>query len=421
MSLTKYNSDHVSQWTNYDGDLEIVAVPGRDSGGEWSGVPRADCNYDGVSPNIKHLDSSGNPVEQVNAIAAGCNCEGTKATISGSKVSIPIVMAGCNCNGIEAPPYHYVLSALSDCNCAGGSVVPSHGVSAAISDCSFEGLIPGLQAGSQLAFFPPASTTDFVGGDGIYIYNYSIVTYTLQITPPPARIDCKGGAVIPSHGVEVVSADCDCEGIESPPYHYVLATTALCNCEAIPANYFFEIMGTVYYYTFYRCILTGDADGLDDITVKINTVTIRLRNGEPTFCEVTVPDSDTNKEAISNRSNGQIVVKKGIITNDAINLIEICRVDIEDISHQKGPRSSSVSVSGHVTEINTSTKTVDISPIQTFALQKDGKRRVRSDVSFFLRPGDTVQYDSEGSSFEVGYISIAVGHKKEMMDVTEAG
>ncbi len=133
---------------------------------------------------------------------------------------------------------------------------------------------------------------------------------------------------------------------------------------------------------------------------------------------VVVPDYDTYASAITNRKNGEMVLKKGVWFSDrSTQTQEIARADLEDIRLDKGPKSRSITLTGHKTVSTTEPNVATLSGASYRSLGADGLRLYRCDVDLWLRPGDTAEIKNE--SFQVGYISYTIGVGQEVMEVTE--
>jgi hypothetical protein len=175
------------------------------------------------------------------------------------------------------------------------------------------------------------------------------------------------------------------------------------------------------FYTVYRCTLTGLTDDLDDLTLKISSFTARLRSGTPTYCSVIVPNAVLNADAINERSNGQLVIDEGRFFSDgSSHYFEIVRVNLESIAYDTGIRNSSMSLSGHITQTNSSTKSINLNnSVSQESLQADGLIRLKTAVNFLVKPGDTIIWNNSSKSMVAGLITIVVG-KTAYMDITEA-
>jgi hypothetical protein len=168
----------------------------------------------------------------------------------------------------------------------------------------------------------------------------------------------------------------------------------------------------------YRCTLTGDSDGLDDLIFPISSFQSRLRSGTPTFCEVVIPGALDYITGIALRTNGDILVEMGIETPGQDTVYnEIVRVPFDDLSYDRGPRRVTARVSGHKTTTYQEPRTVSLKGVSVTSLQKNGLRRVRSEINFYTRPKDTVIWANE--SMVVGTIAFTVGTHTRQMDITE--
>lgn len=170
--------------------------------------------------------------------------------------------------------------------------------------------------------------------------------------------------------------------------------------------------------TIYTCIVTGADDGLDDLDLPMSSFQARMRDGEPSYLAVYIPNSVDYEVAILARTNGDIVVKKGYRMQDGtINLEEIARVDYESIGIDRGWQNDTATLSGHRTLSSTAPKERELSGVSYYALQMDGKRRVRADVDLFLRPGDIALLNDD--NIEVGMITYTVDPFSSIMEITE--
>jgi len=170
----------------------------------------------------------------------------------------------------------------------------------------------------------------------------------------------------------------------------------------------------------YLCVVTGDADGLDDLTIPIASFQARRRNGESSFLSCVIPDIETYEDAINARSNGDIVIRKGYRFSDGTTQVEeIVRVNFESpIRIDQGHINYTGTIAGTKTWTAGSPKSLTLSGISYRNVGSDGKRRYRASVDLFLRPGDTAVYGAE--QIEVGLITYYVEPGRESMEVTEA-
>lgn len=181
----------------------------------------------------------------------------------------------------------------------------------------------------------------------------------------------------------------------------------------------FTISKTIPSMVVYNCFLTGKAAGVEDLTLPIKNFQTRLRDGSPTYCGIVVPNVERYIDDIITRKNGEIVIQKGVHYNSGEKIfVELVRVNLDGIGYDIGAKSNSISLSGHKTTQNTSPKTIRFEKIQTESLQKNGQGRIRTDVDFFIKPGDLVVWGDKKMTAEL--ITITVGHRISRMEITGA-
>jgi hypothetical protein len=176
--------------------------------------------------------------------------------------------------------------------------------------------------------------------------------------------------------------------------------------------------------TIFRCYLTGDGDGLDDIELPISSWQARARDGDPSYLSVVVPAVTDYEEAITTRTNGDLILKKGVRLGDGTEqLEEILTVDYENVQVSQGARNESIIVTGHRTITSSAPKERAVGGVSFYCLQADGKRRVRALMDLFLRCGDTCIYgDGSNDYFVVGAITYWASAKppQSFMEASEA-
>jgi hypothetical protein len=158
-----------------------------------------------------------------------------------------------------------------------------------------------------------------------------------------------------------------------------------------------------------------------DVVIPMSSFTLRVRNGDPSYLNAIIPDSTSWQAAISARTTGDLILKKGYLYSDGTQVLEaIATVDFESVAIDRGDRSDSATLVGHRTTTYSSPATRTITGVSYYSLQADGRRRVRAPVDTFLRPGDTCVYGSgAGESFVVGEIEYIVDADLAYMEVSE--
>lgn len=280
----------------------------------------------------------------------------------------------------------------------------SHLVSVLPADVEIDGVPAVSVSGSscELVLETPADVEIKGIAPVVFIYeNYSI---TFQ----PASIYISGVPAV-SIGAEITVNPADVE-IDGTPAQYVRNISAFeLFLMTMPANY--------PAVTLYRCYLTGSPD----LYLPISSFQARLRNGEPTYLEVVVPNAPAYIDEIAARSTGDIVVEKGLqYYGGTSDFIEIARVDFELAPYDFGAVNKTIRLSGHKTITYSTPKTVALLSVSVESLQADGKRRIRAAVDFLARPGDTVTWNDGDDSIVVGFITLTVSVLQQIMDITEA-
>jgi hypothetical protein len=168
----------------------------------------------------------------------------------------------------------------------------------------------------------------------------------------------------------------------------------------------------------FRCVLTGSADGLPDIELPFESFQSRLRTGKPSYLQVVIKGTEYADE-ISARSNGNLIVKMGVIIDGDAYLMEpIAEVELEDIEVHKGANSTSITLVGHQTETYSNSKTVKVSDV-SYKRTKGADITIRTPVPrFFLNPGDTVVEQHEGDSFVAGLITHTLSASSLQTEIT---
>ena len=417
MALTKKDSSDSVEWSSITASGPYLSNPDCGVGGYE--MPVANMYFEGCEIEVKQTDEFGNPVEQVNCIPGDMAFSGCAISVSSSTRKIPLTPGNMNFEGCSLTPCHYVENTPGNIDFEGETLTPGHGVVNTPGNIDFEGLsFPVLQG---LSVSIPVTPGDIAfQGCSLNIFNFLAAIYTVSVTNTPGNMNFEGVELIPAHGVENTPGDLALEGVLIVPGHGVVNTPGNMDFEGVELRPMWTAPESVQKIKFYTCTLTGSGDGTTDIVLPVSSITIRLRDGDPTYCGVVVPNVDDNEDYINDRPNGQIVINRGYeYTDGSQSIAEICRVDLEDVAYDKGINKSSFQISGHITESNGAPTTFDIRPIQTLSMQSNGARRVRSQPKFFLRSGDTVIYGDSGESFTAGLITISVNINIDRMEVTE--
>lgn len=262
----------------------------------------------------------------------------------------------------------------------------------------------------QCSFPSPVDIVEYTvqeSSSGLYVpYDWELRAKDLA-DPEWTTYDTRSGVTWSGAGLEVKTFS-----VPVPPVIYTAPSFASAATFQAP-SYFWSVPRVVR--SFYRCILTG----APDVTLPISSFQYRLRDGDPSYLSVVVPNGAQWAAEIDARSNGQIVLYKGTEDDSGNqNLVEIARATLETVRPDEGARSYSTTLTGHRTTSATSPKTLTISNV-SYRNVEGGKRRFRSqDIAEFLAPGDTAVIGAE--SIVVGEISTAVGDQYSQQEIVEA-
>jgi len=167
---------------------------------------------------------------------------------------------------------------------------------------------------------------------------------------------------------------------------------------------------------YYYLTLTGEADGLADLTLPMSSFQCRRRSGDPTYLSAVIPGTDYY-DAIAARSNGELIIDMAYSLNGVIaHQEELVRADYEVTRKYEGGRNQSLVVEGHQTE-SWATKTLDLHGVSYMAID-DGLYRIRCAApEMYLQPGDTARYGVH--EFTVAEIVMAISPEYASVDITE--
>lgn len=150
----------------------------------------------------------------------------------------------------------------------------------------------------------------------------------------------------------------------------------------------------------YRCYLTGAGDGVDDVELPLSAFTARIRDGEPSYLSCNIPDVVTNEPLITERTSGDIVIKRGYLFADGTEqLEEIVRVDYESLQLNQYANNNMIIITGHRTLSSGSYAEHILSGMSFYGLSSAGKQRIRADINLFLRPGDCCIYGDDDNDY----------------------
>lgn len=173
----------------------------------------------------------------------------------------------------------------------------------------------------------------------------------------------------------------------------------------------------------YFLYLTGRQNNLAPALLPISSFQTTMRQGTPTYLNAVVPalvDVDGNDyyTIASARPDGQLRIVKGFVVNGTLILTEeIVRVLIEDIRTDQGPKSQSMTLTGHST-YTWDGKYITITHGERRYIS-GGKLTIKTPViDPYIRPGDIVTFGTDQFTIDTVTIQASVG--SQYLEVTQA-
>lgn len=167
----------------------------------------------------------------------------------------------------------------------------------------------------------------------------------------------------------------------------------------------------------YTCTLTGGEDGLDDLTLPMKSFQCRLRDGERSYTACVIPDVDTYIDGIEARTNGEIIIRKGVrLENGNETYEEFARSNFYSLRYDQGPKNESITIVGYKQKTNQAPTTREVENVMFRGLQENGERRYRAPIDPFLKPGDTAIIGD--ASIVVAQINYQISRHTEYMELT---
>lgn len=166
--------------------------------------------------------------------------------------------------------------------------------------------------------------------------------------------------------------------------------------------------------THYR--LTLRADGFEDLELPMSSFQSRVRQGRPSFLEVYVPAILDFLDGINDRADGELVIELGTRKTDGTTSVqEIARGNLQDVRYDRGPRSTTGTLTGRKTKTYTSPKAVTLDDVELVSVASSN--RVRCKIRNDVFPGDTVT--ASGLTFEVDNIQHIVSTQQAYMELSD--
>lgn len=171
---------------------------------------------------------------------------------------------------------------------------------------------------------------------------------------------------------------------------------------------------------FYVCVLTGEADGLPDLRLRISSWQATVQTGRSSYLQTVVPAVLPLINDISARPNGEIVLISGTEFQDGTTLQQVlARASLQNFRYDRGPTNATGTLSGYTSTFGEFPP--DAAPRQlknARSLSSDTSGfRVRADIDLMLRPGR--QALAAGQALDVAYINYIVNGQDAYMEAGE--
>jgi len=154
--------------------------------------------------------------------------------------------------------------------------------------------------------------------------------------------------------------------------------------------------------------VTIEADGLDEVEIKADSVNLRLRHISATYIRVNISDMLAWADEIIERRNGQVRIY--------IDEAEYIYGNIQNIYFNRSDRKTSLSLAATRFITYSSPQARDLKDIFTLRIDDDGRHKVRCAFDKNVRPQDTVTLPG-GQTFTVGFMAAHLGYNDGWLDV----
>lgn len=165
--------------------------------------------------------------------------------------------------------------------------------------------------------------------------------------------------------------------------------------------------------TAWTCVLTGAADGLPDLPLRISSWQATIQTGRSNYIQCVVPASLETVAEIAARRRGVIVITRTArLANGQMVEREMVRSRYSNLYLNEGPRRRSVVLNGWSPALAEAAGSADLYGVQTIS-DSDGGLRVRAAIDWSLRPGMTARF--MGREMTVAYINYYVGTERNAL------
>lgn len=170
--------------------------------------------------------------------------------------------------------------------------------------------------------------------------------------------------------------------------------------------------------TIYTLILTGEADGLDDVELPMASFTAKPTEEGQAYTSIIIPNITAYADDIEDRSNGQLIIYKGVEDEDGNRQLEKLLVTNFDYLRQDvGAVNQSGSITGYKYTGIGGEAEFYIENVSYKSTDHQGRIRLRGDVDHNVAVGQTCYYN--GDSFRIRKMVLVVYPGRSYMEVAE--
>lgn len=171
--------------------------------------------------------------------------------------------------------------------------------------------------------------------------------------------------------------------------------------------------------TDYRSFYVMEISGDPIVRIPISSWQATIQSDRASYLQAVIPAADDWASVIGERQGySSFSVSRLTYINGLEAKSELAKADLETTSYAKGSNNTTVTISGYKDSeaLPSSPSTKTLTGLRSITTSSTGTTRVRCDIDWFLRPGDTAIAD--GESFTVQYINYYVPTSGDMyMDV----
>jgi len=146
-------------------------------------------------------------------------------------------------------------------------------------------------------------------------------------------------------------------------------------------------------------VLTGTPDGLSDFTYTLKSFNGIHYSGLTSHLYFQLPRQFGDIQAILDRPNGEIVLRK--------NSIELFRSVPINIDFYEGATNKTFSISASYVATETTPETIEL-PVEKIDYDIDGKRRIKIAGNHIFKPLDSLLYDEEEIQIDQVIVNISI-------------